>query len=113
TEEERTILGEEHITFRVNVPVTIRILRDRSLKSEPFWLRDRDFQLTGLVFKIDDTEVDVWEKDFEPGDIGLGINSFGSGRHYLTLIEPRNSEESVNVTNLYPGTLRTGVFKKD
>jgi hypothetical protein len=113
TDEERHVLGSEHITFRVNVPVTVSILRDRSLKSQPFWVRERGFTMTGLDFKIGTTEVDVWEKDFDAGDIGLGVNSFTGGKHYLVLLKPQNEGDSINVTNIYPGKLRIDEFKKD
>ena len=113
TDDERHVLGHQHITFKVDVPVRVSIVRDRSLKSEPFWLRDRGFQLTGLVFKTNDVEVDVWEKEFPAGDIHLGINSFDDGLHYLPLLTPVNDGDVIHVTNLYPGQLRVGTFKKD
>jgi len=113
TEDELHVLGNQHITFRVNVPVTVSILRDRSLKSQPFWVRDRGFRLTGLDFKIGNTEVDVWDKDFEAGDIGLGVNSFTGGKHYLVLMKPQNDGDRINLTNIYPGKLRVDEFKKD
>ena len=113
TERERTILGNEHITFKVNVPVKVSILRDRSIKSEPFWMRDRDFALSGLIMKLGPTEFDVWEKEFQAGPIGLGVNSFGRGRHYLVTLAPLNEGDRIQVTSMYPATLRLGEFKKD
>ena len=113
TDREKDVLGNEHITFKVNVPVKISIFRDRSIKSEPFWIRDRDFDLTGMLLKLGKTEFDVWEKTFEAGPVGLGVNSFGKGKHYLIAVSPVNASDRVQVTSLYPATLRLGTFKKD
>ncbi len=113
TDREKTILSNEHITLKVNVPVKVSIVRDRSIKSEPFWIRDRDFDLTGIVLKLGSTEFDVWEREFPAGDVGLGINSFGKGDHYLVTVDPVNEGDRVQVLNLYPAGLRLGTFKKD
>ena len=60
--QEKEILGNEHITFKVNVPVELIVVRDRALKSEPFWIRERDFKLTGVTYSVDTEEFDVWTK---------------------------------------------------
>ena len=36
TPREREILATEHLTFRVNVPVRVTVLRDTRLGSNPF-----------------------------------------------------------------------------
>ncbi len=113
TERERTILGTEHISFKVNVPVKVSILRDRGIKSEPFWIRDRDFDLTGIIMKMGSTEFDVWQKDFDAGAVGLGVSSFGKGDHYLVTVAPQNEGDRIQVSSMYPATLRLGEFKKD
>ena len=113
TDREKLILGTQHITFKVDVPVTVSIIRDRSIKLEPYWIRDQDFDLTGVLFKVGSTECDVWEKDFDAGEIGLGVNSFGKGKHYLVTLKPQNENDRIQVTGLYPGGLRVGEFKKD
>ncbi len=113
TDREKTILGNEHITFKTDVPIKVSIIRDRSIKSEPFWIRDRDFDLTGILFKIGNTEFDVWEKDFDAGIVGLGVNSFGKGKHYAVAIAPQEPDDSPLISSIYPATLRLGEFKKD
>ena len=46
--QERLILGTEHISFSVNVPVKVSVIRN--IKSElPFWLLDRNFRPTGFT----------------------------------------------------------------
>ena len=112
TDKERTVLGTEHITFRVNVPVRVSILRDVKLGDEPFWLRQRGFTQTTLTVKEGSNAFDVWHKDFEAGEIGLGIHSLsGSGNHYLVLLAPKVPGAKIEVTDLYPGQLRTAPFR--
>ncbi|XOV73769.1 MAG: fibronectin type III domain-containing protein [Verrucomicrobiota bacterium] len=112
-DEERAILGKEHIHFKVNVPVVVTILRDRDLKSEPFWIRENGWQLTGLVLTVQDTELDVWQKSFPAGDIGLGVNSLGTrGVHYIPILSPVNAEDELQVTDLYPGQVKPAILKK-
>lgn len=112
TPEERTVLGEEHIRFRVNTPVTVTILRDLSLTNQPFWLRERGFTNTAVRLKTHGVEFDAWERDFEAGSIGLGVNSLsGGGEHYLVLLRPRRDGESLHVDELYPGQLRPARFE--
>jgi hypothetical protein len=105
--QEKEILGSEHITFKVNVPVELIVVRDRALKSEPFWIRERDFKLTGVTYTVSTEEFDVWTKDFEAGQIGLGVNSLSGGAiHYVILLRPKNPTDKIEVTDLYPGQLR-------
>lgn len=111
--EDRAILGKEHIHFKVNVPVVVSILRDRNLKSEPFWIREDGWQLTGMVLTLLDTELDVWQKSFPSGDVGLGINSLGtSGVHYIPVLRPENPQDDLQVTDIYPGQVQPAVLKK-
>lgn len=112
TAKEREVLGTEHISFRVNVPVRVSVLRDASLKEEPYWLRDRGFQTNSIVVKEGKNVFDVWEKDFEAGQIGLGIHSLsGGGNHYLVLLSPRQPGDKIVVSGLYPGQLRIAEFR--
>jgi hypothetical protein len=112
TTEERSILGEEHMTFRVNVPVRVSVVRDVKLGDEPFWLRERGFQTNGVVVKEGSYVFDVWQKEFEAGPIGLGIHSFtGSGNHYFVLVAPTRAGEKVEISELYPGMLRVAEFR--
>ncbi len=114
TAEEKKILGTEHITFRVNVPVEVLVIRDRALKSEPFWIRERDFKLQGLTFKVGDNEFDLWTKDFEAGPVGLGVNSLSGGNiHYVVLLRPKEPGAKIEVTDLYPGQLRVESITND
>ena len=112
TPREREILATEHISFRVNVPVRVSILHDARLGDEPFWLRERGFQKTGVEFKEGRVTYEVLAKDFDAGWIGLGIHSLtGSGDHYLVLLAPRKPGDKLEVNDLYPGQLRLAEFR--
>jgi hypothetical protein len=112
TAEEREVLGSEHLSFRVNVPVTVSVIRYAKSGEEPFWLKGRGFQPTTLRLKVgDDVEFDVWQKDFPAGWVGLGVNSLtGGGSHYFVAIAATNSARKLEISELYPGSLRLGTL---
>ena len=105
-EHEREILGSEHISFRVNVPVTVSVVRPAE-DAPPYWLKERGFTRRDLDWEESDKKLEVWEKAFPAGWVGLGVNSLrGGGSHYLLLLEPREAGSEVRITDLYPGQLR-------
>ncbi len=107
TPRERKILGEDHLTFRVNVPVRVSILRDMRLGDQPFWLRERGFAPTSLTLREGKGVHDVWQKDFPAGAIGLGVHALsGGGNHYLVTLAPLNPADKIKVTDLHPTNLR-------
>jgi len=104
---EREVLGTEHLTFTVNVPVVVSVIRDAKWGGEPFWLKERGFTPVDSRLKVAGTEFDVWQKSFPAGPIGLGVNSLaGGGRNYFVSIAPQNPGTPVGITQLYPGQLR-------
>ena len=112
TEKELHILATEHITFRVNVPVKVIIIRETAMGDKPFWLKDSGFTPMGFKITLQGTEVDFWMKDFEAGRIGLGVNSLtGGNSHYIAALMPLKKETKLEVTELYPGQLRVGALK--
>ena len=112
TPQEREILGTEHVTFRVNVPVRVTVLRDTRLGSQPFWLEKRGFQQKDIKLRHGKVVYDAWQKDFDAGRIGLGIHSFSSGSdHYLVTLAPQHAGDNLKATDLYPPELRTATFK--
>ena len=111
TPQEREALATGHVRFRVNVPVVLTIVRDVSLGDEPFWLVSSGFKSTGLKIKLANRDFDTWEKEFPAGEIRLGIHNFtGRGTHYLPLLKPQRAGDTIKVTELYPGHLRTAQF---
>lgn len=112
TAKEREILANEHITFKVNVPVRVTVLHDAKLANDPFWFAERGFKATGVSVKEGKNQFDAWEKDFPAGEVGLGVHALtGSGNHYLISLAPKNAGDKIHVTDLYPGNLRLTEFR--
>ncbi len=113
TDDEKEILGSEHITFRSNVPIIVSVFRDVTQGEIPFWLEARGFARVPGVVKVEDETFEVWEREFEAGEIGLGVNSLsGAGDHYFVSIVPVNAGDSVEITDIYPGQHTLGVLQK-
>jgi hypothetical protein len=112
TAGEREILGSEHISFRANVPVVVTVARGPSPAEDLFWLRERGFEKVDVAWRERGNELTVWQRNFEAGWIGLGVNSLGGGGiHYIVTIAPRTAGQEVTLTDLYPGQLRTAPLK--
>ena len=112
TKKELHILSTQHITFRVNAPVKVIIIRETAMGDKPFWMKERGFAPMGFKITLQGTEVDFWMKDFEAGRIGLGVNSLtGGNTHYIAALMPLKKEIKLEVTELYPGQLRVGALK--
>lgn len=107
-EKERAVLGREHVSFRVDVPVTVKVVRPAD-DDPPFWLEEREFErVKGIEWRESGIPLELWRKDFNAGWIGLGVNSLtGGGMQYVVLLEPREEGASITVSDLYPGQLRT------
>jgi hypothetical protein len=111
TPEEREILGQEHLTFRVNVPVTVYVCRVADMKEQVFWLAERGFENTGLKIATSDNTFDAWQKNFPAGEIGLGVNSLsGDGDHYFVALAPQQAGDRIEVSEIYPGQHTVGVM---
>ena len=113
TEKEKHVLSHEHISFHVNIPVKVFIIRDASMGDKPFWLKEREFKPLGLKFKIQNRDVDFWVKDFNAGRVSLGINSLsGNDHHYGVALMPLKPNAKLEITKMYPGQLRTAAMKE-
>jgi hypothetical protein len=109
TPEQKHALATQYIRFTVNQPVFATIARDVRWGSEPFWLERESFSKLDRSFKEAGTTFDIWEKRFEAGEIGLGINSLtGGGIHYLVTVRPANAlaGKPLRITELYPKQLK-------
>ncbi|MFO7974272.1 MAG: metallophosphoesterase family protein [Candidatus Hydrogenedentota bacterium] len=112
TEEEREILASEHLVFRVNVPVVVTVFREAQQRETVYWLEGRGFEKTDYRVEAGGETFEAWQKEFDPGEIGLGVNSLtGSGDHYFVGIAPRNESDTVEVTDIYPGRHTLGVVR--
>lgn len=111
TEHEREILGQEHLIFRVNVPVTVYVLRAEDMKEEVFWLAERGFEKTDLTVITNEGPFVAWSKAFPAGEVGLGVNSLsGDGDHYFVAIVPQTPGEKVELSEIYPGQHTVGAM---
>lgn len=110
TATERHVLGTAHITFQVNVPVVVTVLRDVS-GDEPFWLQAQGFQRTGSSVTAAKLRFEAWERSFPSGAIGLGVNSLaGGGEHYLVLVRAVDGARPLQIDHLSPEPLRVAEF---
>jgi len=111
-EEEKHILETDHLTFRVNVPVRVSVIKDARLGGEPFWLEERGFAKAAYAVHTDAGEYEVWQRDFRAGFVGLGVNSLsGTGDHYFVAL--RSLEEGVTpeVRGMDPARPMLGVVR--
>jgi acid phosphatase type 7 len=108
TPSERRIFGNEHISFQVNVPVTLYVVRGAAPRRDPFWLRERSFTPSTIPWRIDKTDLKIWQRDFGSGRVGLGVNSFGGGgSQYVVVLAPKKPTDALVLSNIYPAILRT------
>lgn len=116
SEEEKAALATQYWKIRVNVPATVSLMRDKAQEKIPFWLENAGFKLTGMEVENEIYTYEVWQKDFESGEIQLGINGFGKHRPvYFLALAPQNPEDSLTITPVFPEeqhieTLQEGAF---
>ena len=53
TDEERSVLGSEHLSFTLAEAATVYVMHDVGLGDDPFWLTARDFAKTDMSVMID------------------------------------------------------------
>lgn len=83
---DRTEKGNEHIEFRVNVPVGVYVAYHKpSLHPIPDWLKS--WTLTNIEFDAY-RDRKVYYKEFQPGNVVLGANNAPFWiSHYVVLVE--------------------------
>lgn len=117
TNDEREILATRHLHFRVSAPAMVSVMRHADQAIVPFWLEEAGFEKTDLeVTNTENWRYEVWQKQVEPGLVGLGINGFDRHRpHYFVSVGPVDSNGRVELTDLHPaefsiGTMHEGAF---
>lgn len=99
TDDERAVLGSEHLSFTVSEPATVYVIHHAGLGDDPYWPADQGFAKTEMAVIIDGDTFDVWAKEFAAGFVGLGVNSLQGGyEHYAVAV----SAASGAVTDMYP-----------
>ena len=113
SEQEKSVLATKYQYFKVNVPVTVSLIRDVNQATTPFWLEDSGFKKTGETVKNEVYQYEVWQKDFESGWVNLGINGFDMHRTvYFISVGPKNKEDKLEITEIYPAKYSLETMKK-
>ena len=116
TDDEKKVLATNYQYFDVDVPVTVSLMRNVSQPTIPFWLEESGFKKTDEIVKNDEYAYEVWQKEFKPGRVNLGINGFDMHRSvYFICVGPTNSDDELHITNYYPEqypimTMKKGAF---
>lgn len=103
SDREKKVLSEAYWHFDVNVPVVVSIMRDEAQEIVPFWLEPSGFHKTEMKVKNEEFTYEVWQKKFDAGHVGLGINGFDWHRSvYFVSVGPQLPGVSLSITNLFP-----------
>lgn len=113
SEDEKEVLATKYQYFKVNVPVTVSLIRNTNQQTLPFWLEDAGFVRTDGVVKNDVYEYEVWQKNFDAGWVNLGINGFDMHRTvYFICVGAVDSNEALKITEPYPSKYEITTMKK-
>ena len=113
TEKEKKVLATQYQYFTVNVPVTVSLMRHVEQATVPFWLAESGFKKTGEKVRNESYEYEVWQKDFEPGRVNLGIPGFDMHRPiYFITVGPQNIADELEITERYPSEYSLEVMEK-
>jgi len=117
SKDEKEALATQHWSFDVNEPVMVSVMRSSNQKIVPFWLTEKGFHKTDLTMKNEQTVYEVWQKSFDAGHVGLGVDGFEQnlGMHYFVSVAPLNNENQLIIRNFFPknqcvGVLDNGAF---
>jgi hypothetical protein len=75
-DRDKETLATRFWTFEVNVPVRVSLMRHTGQAVPPFWLQKSGFRKTQMLVKNEEYTYEVWQKDFEKGQVGLGYQWF-------------------------------------
>ena len=102
-EKEIDILSKQHWSFKVNTPVVVSVMRSKRQEVIPFWLEKSGFVKTDLEVKNENQTYEIWQKDFEAGNIELGINGFENFTyHYFISIKPQDVSKNLEIVSITP-----------
>ncbi|RAJ99748.1 3',5'-cyclic AMP phosphodiesterase CpdA [Larkinella arboricola] len=116
SEPEKNVLATQYVTFNVDKPVTVSLMRHQDQKTLPFWLESSGFKKTDLLVRNEEFTYEVWQKPFDAGKVELGINGFDKHRPvYFISVGAQKPGDKVTISNVYPAhqtldTMRLGAF---
>ncbi|GGW28443.1 hypothetical protein GCM10007383_12210 [Arenibacter certesii] len=111
-DSEKLTLATRYQYFKVNVPVTVSLMRHTNQNTIPFWLEDSGFVKTNHRVKNEVFEYEVWQKDFEPGWVNLGVPGFDLDRvTYFISVGSKNSNDELIISERYPEQFSLEEFK--
>lgn len=116
SEKERETLATKHWMFDANVPVVVSVMRSIKQEIVPFWLKENGFIKTDKSLNNEMSSYEIWQKHFNAGTVGLGINGFENfGLHYFVSVGPQNKDDELVLSNFFPenqyvGTMDDGAF---
>ena len=114
TGDEKKAFATRFWSFDVNTPVIVSVMHEVTQKVTPFWLAESGFTKTAMRVRNEEMEFEVWQKRFDAGHIGLGVNGFDKHRpQYFVCVGPQTPGTKVELSNIYPanqdlGTMRIG-----
>lgn len=111
SEQEKEVLATNHWMFDANVPVTVSVMRSVKQKIIPFWLEESGFKKTNMTLQNEMTTYEIWQKQFNAGKVGLGINGFENyGLHYFVCVGPQNKDDELVLSNFFPENQHVGIM---
>lgn len=111
SEEEKESLATQYWKMKVNVPTTVSLMRNKGQEVVPFWLKPSGFTLTDMEVQNEHDTYEVWQKDFDAGEVQLGINGFGKHRPvYFIGLAPQNPNDQLEITPIFPKKQHFEVF---
>ncbi len=112
TDQEKKVLATKHWMFDVNVPVVVSVMRSTQQKTVPFWLARAGFVKTGKTMKNEEATYEVWQKKFNTGHVGLGVNGFEDYTlHYFVSVAPQNKNVHLELSNFFPADQYVSVLQ--
>ncbi|MBI5091617.1 MAG: metallophosphoesterase family protein [Candidatus Hydrogenedentes bacterium] len=108
TEDEKKAFATKFWEFDVNVPVVVSVMHEVTQAVTPFWLADSGFKKTEMRVRNEEMEFEVWQKAFNAGHIGLGVNGFDKHRpQYFVCVGPQQADAKVELTHFSPAGQKT------
>jgi len=109
--KDKEVLATRYWMFDVNVPVIVSVMRSTKQKIIPFWLSSAGFVKTDKTMDNEQVTYEVWQKKFEAGHVGLGINGFEDYMlHYFVSVAPVNKNEQLQLSNFFPANQHVAVL---